>query len=177
MDCKTNIITRKIVMLVLLFTISLCLLPACKSKEQREKEAQASCSISLTELADKIKEKDATLPSMTRADSSMEQGEDYFGYLSGIEYDKVENYCFDYATDGTAEEIAIIQLKDKGDNETCKSSLEEHVHSRKTMYDAYKPEQSATVDKAKIIVRDAYVILIISKDSGAGEKVIEEYIK
>lgn len=71
----------------------------------------------------------------------------------------------------------MILLKDKGDSEACKSSLEEHVHSRKTMYDAYKPEQSATVDKAKIIVKDAYVILLISKDTQAGEKVIEEYIK
>ena len=168
---------KKTIGIIWFIMLSLCLLPACKSKELREKEAQASCSISLTELADKVKEEDATLPSLSRADSSMEQGEDYFAYLSNLDYDKIENYCFDYATDGTAEEIAIIQLRDKADSEACKSSLEEHVHSRKTMYDAYKPEQSATVDKAKIIIKDAYVVLLISKDSDAGEKVIEEYIK
>ncbi len=162
---------------LLLLIFSICLLSGCKSKENREKEAQVSCSISLTELADKIKEKDATLPEMTRAESGMEQGKDYFAYLSSLDYGKIEEYCFDYAANGTAEELAVILLKDKGDSEACKSSLEEHVHSRKTMYDAYKPEQSATVDKAKIIVKDAYVILLISKDTQAGEKVIEEYIK
>lgn len=57
---------------LLLLIFSICLLSGCKSKENREKEAQVSCSISLTELADKIKEKDATLPEMTRAESGME---------------------------------------------------------------------------------------------------------
>lgn len=177
MHCKNVNHIRKNVAVSIIFILCLCLLPACKSKEQREKEAQVSCSIELTQLADKIKEADATLPEMSRAESSMEQGEEYFAYLSNIDYSKVEEYCFDYSADGTAEEIGIIHLKSKEDSEECKESLEAHVHSRKTMYDAYKPEQSAVVDKAQIIVKDAYVILLISKDTKVCEKVIEEYIK
>lgn len=138
----------------------LLLLSACGGPQSGQGTDPIALGKSLTEQAE-------GLPVMSVMSSDDERGEELFPYLSDLDYDKTDGYYFAYAKDGTAEEIAVIRLKDAGDAAEAKASLERHVETRLGMFRVYGPDQAPLVEDARISTAGSLVALVICGDADA----------
>lgn len=111
------------------------------------------------------------LPDMTVVHSGTADGEELFPYLSGMDYGKVSGYYMAYATAGSAEEIAVISLKDSSDAAEARASLEKHLQDRLGIFRVYGPDQAAMLENALISARDGSVALIICSNADEVEGV------
>ena len=112
-------------------------------------------------LGKDLTEQAESLPDMTVVSSETADGEELFPYLSSMDYSKVAGYYLAYASAGTAEEIAVIRVRNAADANEARASLEKHLQDRQGIFRVYNPEQSAMVDKARISVHGDTVALII----------------
>lgn len=127
-------------------------------------------AVSVLDLQDAMLSADATLPEMTKVSSEDEQAELNFTYLCDLSYDLVDSYFYAYATEGTAEEIAVIKLKDKNDAAAMMEALHGHIASRQGTFQEYAPEQVSMTEKAVVTREGSYVALIISSKNGLVQK-------
>lgn len=100
----------------------------------------------------------------------------FAGDISKI-YDmpEVEDYLIYIGSGATAEEIAIITLKNSSDEEDVKASLEKRVEEQKQNFANYVPEEVSRLEKSIIKSNEKYVVLCVSSDNQA-EKIIDKYI-
>ena len=106
----------------------------------------------------------AGLPEMSVVSSGDARGEELFPYLSDLDYAKVEGYYFAYAAGGTAEEIAVVLLKDAADAPELEQSLARHVQSRLGIFQNYDPSQVAMVEDGRMVVSGRLAVLAICAD-------------
>ncbi len=125
-------------------------------------------------LGQSLAEQAQDLPAMSVVTSQDEDGEGLFPYLSDLSYDKVEGYYFAYAAGGTAEEIAVIRVKDSADAAEARASLERHVENRLGIFQVYDPEQVPAVEDARILVDGEMVALLICANSGELERTFRQ---
>ncbi len=116
-------------------------------------------------LGESLTEKAEGLPDMTVVSSETADGADLFQYLSDMDYGKVAGYYMAYASAGSAEEIAVIRLKDSADAAEAKASLERHLENRIGLFRTYDPAQAAMLEKARIAVNGDLAALIICENS------------
>lgn len=109
---------------------------------------------------------DTTLPEMVTRSSEDADAKDSFSFLSDLSYSKVESYFYAYADAGTAEEIAVVKLKNKSDAAAMMESLHDHVEARQGTFEEYDPEQVPLTEDAVIIRDGRYVALIVSGKNG-----------
>lgn len=127
-------------------------------------------AVPIAALQEAMLSADTTLPDMTKVSSEDGQADLNFTYLSDLSYDLVDAYFYAYATQGTAEEMAVIQLKDKNDASAMMKSLHEHVASRQGTFEEYAPEQVALTEKAVVTRKGSYIALIVSSKNGLVQK-------
>lgn len=156
----------------ILFTALLIFLfaAACGSKNNTGDTDQA---ILMPDLQEIMLAADTTLPNMTKISSEDEQAELNFTYLSDLSYDLIDSYFYAYAEDGTAEEIAVILLKDKNDAASMMQSLHEHVTQRQGTFQEYAPEQVSMTENAVVTREGAYIALIICEKNGLVQKAFQ----
>ncbi|MDE6970303.1 MAG: DUF4358 domain-containing protein, partial [Eubacterium sp.] len=118
-------------------------------------------SVSISSLQETMLSADTTLPEMTKVSSEDAQAELNFAYLSDLSYDLVDAYFYAYATEGTAEEIAVIKLKDKNDASAMMKAMHDHIESRQGTFQEYDPEQLGMTEKAVVTREGSYIALII----------------
>ncbi len=118
---------------------------------------------------------DTTLPEMVEKSSQDADAKDNFFFLSDLDYSKVDSYFYAYADAGTAEEIAVIKLKDKSDAAAMMDSLHKHVESRQGTFEEYDPEQVPLTQDAVVTREGRYVALIVSKKNGLVQKKFQEF--
>lgn len=118
---------------------------------------------------------DTTLPEMVTKSSQDAEAKDNFFYLSDLDYGKVEAYCYTFADAGTAEEMAVVKLKDPGDAAALMDSLHKHLESRRGTFSEYDPEQVPLVDSAVVTRQGRYVTLIVSGKSGLAQKEFQKF--
>ncbi|KAI4444982.1 hypothetical protein C823_008004 [Eubacterium plexicaudatum ASF492] len=82
--------------------------------------------------------------------------------MSDLSYDLVDSYFYAYAANGTAEEIAVIKLKDKSDASSMMQSIHDHIETRQGTFQEYDPEQAVMTEKAVVTREGNYIALIIS---------------
>lgn len=121
------------------------------------------------ELGQAMVQAAADLPGMSVVTSADERGEELFPYLSDLDYGKVDGYYFAYAEAGTAEEIAVIRLKDPADAEEAKASLTRHVRDRQGIFEVYDPAQVVLVKQAQVLTSGVMVALVICGEPGPAE--------
>lgn len=109
---------------------------------------------------------DATLPEMAARSSKDDDAKDSFSFLSDLSYSKVEAYFYAYTDAGTAEEVAVVKLKDKSDAAAMMESLNDHVEARQGTFAEYDPEQVPLTENAVVIREGRYVALIVSEKNG-----------
>ncbi len=154
------------VLALLCLSLSLC---ACGGQRSAKLTA-----VSIYDLQKSMLEADDTLPEMLTVNSSAEDGEELFHYLSDLDYSKVAGYFLAYAADGMADEIAVIVTKDPKDAPEAEASLKRHVEGRLELYRNYEPEQVRRAEGAVIFSKDACAVLIISDRPEAARGAFEE---
>ena len=108
------------------------------------------------------------LPEMLCVSSADENADGLFAYLSDLDYEKVEGFFLAYAADGkTANEIAVVCLKDPADLPALKASLNKHIQGRVDLYRSYAPELVDQAGAAELAVRGRYCALIMCADRAA----------
>lgn len=118
---------------------------------------------------------DTTLPEMVIRSSADDDAKDNFFYLSDLDYGKVDAYCYAYADAGTAEEMAVVKLKDKSDAAAMMDSLHQHVQTRQGTFEEYDPEQVPLTESAVVTREGRYVVLIVSKKNGLAQKEFQKF--
>lgn len=129
------------------------------------------------EIAQAMMDVDTTLPEMAERSSQDADGEDSFAYLSSLDYGKVEAYFYACADAGTAEEIAVVKLKDKSDAAALMESLLKHVEARKGSFAQYDPEQVPLTEEAVVTREGRYVALIVSKKNGLAQNEFKRFFQ
>lgn len=120
---------------------------------------------------------DASLPEMLSVTSSVSDAEKLFTYLSDFDYGKVDAYLLSYASGGTADELAVIAVKDEADLQEARDSLEKHRQDRLKLFQTYGPEQAARVEKGVVTTHDRYAILLICDNTDDALAAFTSYIE
>lgn len=118
---------------------------------------------------------DTTLPEMLVRSSGEDGAQDSFFYLSGLDYNKVEAYCYAYADAGTAEEMAVVKLKSAGDAAAMMDTLHDHIEARQGTFREYDPAQVPLTENAVITREGRYVALIVSGKNGLAQKEFRKF--
>ena len=160
---------KKYISCVLLAAM-LTMASACGSNDS---DNNTDTSVSVSQLQEIMLSADSTLPEMTQISSEDEQAELNFTYLSDLSYDLVDSYFYAYASEGTAEEIAVIKLKDKNDAASMMQAMHDHSKSRQGTFQEYDPEQVGMTEKAVVTREGNYIALIISSKNGLIQKAFE----
>ena len=133
--------------------------------------------VNLEALLQAMMEVDTTLPEMVTRSSSEPEAADNFSYLSDLDYGKVEAYFYAFADAGTAEEIAVVKLKDKSDAAAMMESLHKHVEARQGTFEEYDPEQVPLTQDAVVLREGRYVTLIVSRKNGLVQKEFQKFFQ
>jgi len=158
---------RKWAALLLLPAIGCMLMTGCGSSD-------TGSSVSLSDLQTAMLAADEQLPEMTVISGSDENASLNFTSLCDFDYENVEDYFYAYATDGTAPEIAVVEVKDSLDIPELMDDLKEHVEQRKGTMEAYSPDQVTLVENYVLTSQDQYVTLIISPQNGLVQNAFKE---
>ena len=113
---------------------------------------------------------DPTLPEMVIVRGTDKDAELNFTALSDLDYDRVEDYFYAYAKDGSANEIAVVRMKDVNDITPKMDSINQHLKTRRGTMAEYKPEQVELIDKAVVTYEGNDVALIVSEKNGLVQK-------
>ena len=116
------------------------------------------------------------ITSITSNTGDTSEAKNNFSYFSTLDYEKVESYLLSYSSSGTADEIAVIAVKDIADVSEAASTLRSHVDDRLKLFQQYGPNQASRVEKAEIFTKDQYAVLIICEDSGAVKTAFEDFL-
>lgn len=137
---------------------------------------KTSDTVSMYDLRQTMEAADKSLPEMLNASSADENAADQFAYISDLDYDKVDSFFLSYAKEGTADEIAVVAVKDINDIDEVKKSLEAHRQSRRKLLDQYEPEEVKRIDDGLVFAKDQYAVLIICDDASAVKAAFEKAI-
>lgn len=116
-------------------------------------------------LGEKLTAQASGLPDMTVVSSQTSDGEELFPYISNMDYAKTDGYYLSYAAGGSAEEIALIRVKDPASLAEARASLEKHLEDRKGIFRTYDPAQAAMVDSAKIVAEGDTAALFVCENA------------
>lgn len=133
--------------------------------------------VGLESMVQAMMDVDTTLPEMVTRSSGDADAKDNFFYLSDLDYGKVEEYFYAFADAGTAEEIAVVKLKNKSDAAAMMESLHKHVETRQGTFEEYDPEQVPLTQDAVVIREGRYVALIVSRKNGLVQKEFQQFFQ
>ena len=144
---------------ILAMALALCL-AACSG-------SGGGSSVDPVALGESMLAKCENLPDMDTVSSSDEDGPELFQYVSDMDYGKVSGYYLAYASGGSAEEIAVIHVRDSADLAQARASLEAHLDNRLGIFRTYDPSQAAMVEDAKIVAVGDTAALFICANAEA----------
>ena len=153
--------------LVLILGIAMCL-GACQKTTDTGKQ------IDMDQLQTQLLEADTTLPEMTKVTSEEENADLNFSALCDFSYDRVEKYFYLYAEDGTAPEIAVVELKDASDAATLMTDIKEHATNREGTMQSYMPDQVEIVQSYILTFEGPYVLYAVGQQNGMVQKAFEK---
>ena len=76
----------------------------------------------------------------------------------------------------TAEEIFVVRCANENDAKTVKADIEKFVADQRVDMERYQPQEVARLDNAVLTQQGVYVVLCVSADSDAAQKVIKEQL-
>ena len=113
---------------------------------------------------------------LSLVDSSMDDAKELFSNISNIDYDKIGQYFVLYSSNGTSDEIAVVELKDSQDTKKMEESLRKHLESRKQLLKNYAPEQVKNIENAQLFSIGNYAVLVINKNATAVKEAFNKFI-
>ena len=136
----------------------------------------SSDTVSMYDLRTAMEAADDTLGEMLSADSNEEDAEDLFAYISDMDYGKVDKFFVSYSNEGSADEIAVIALKNASDAQEAEKSLKKHVQERINVFSQYAPDQVKKAEKAITFKDGKYAVLIICDKQDEVKKAFTDFI-
>ena len=136
----------------------------------------SSDTVSMYDLRTAMEAADDTLGEMLSADSNEEDAEDLFAYISDMDYGKVDKFFVSYSNEGSADEIAVIALKDASDASAAEKSLKDHVQDRINVFSQYAPEEVKKAENAITFKDGKYAVLIICDKQDEVKKAFTDFI-
>lgn len=152
-----------------------------ESQSVSEDKKEEKAVVELSRIRDAMEQAVLDLPEMTLVDASDEMtAADLFSQLSTLDYEKVDDFFYMTATNQSekksAEELAVIRLKDSYDAADALASVKEHVKSRSLTFENYMPELVPMINRAEMFAYDKYVVLIIAKNQDEVKDVFYDII-
>ncbi len=141
----------------------LCCLTACGGESSETVIEYAD----MKTLAEKMVAADSGFPDMLIVTDADENAQENFASVSQMDYTKIAHYLIAYSSEGKADEVVVIAVKDKNEVLAAKSALDTHVITRRKMYRTYDPSQEPRVAAANVFVSGYYAVLIISDRADA----------
>ena len=142
----------------LLLALLLLLLPACGA---------GNADVDMTALQESMADAAPSLPQMLSVTDADENAGELFSYLSDMDYGKVSRFFLLYAASGDADEIAVIEVKNRADAADAEQSLRAHLVNRARLYEQYRPDQLQRVEQAEVFVRGRWAVLIVCDEAAA----------
>lgn len=161
--------------LVLTLLLVLCL-PAALAGCGESSGDGAGVQADMEALQQAMVAADPSLPDLRSLTSADPGAEDNFPYLSDFPYEKVAGFLLSFSTTGTADEIAVIQVKDPADAAEARESLERHRQERLKLFQTYGPTEAARVEKGQVIKDGLYALLIICDDVDGVKDAFDSYL-
>ena len=140
----------------------LCCLTACGGSSSKVIEYA-----DMKALAEKMVAADSSFPDMLIATDADENAQANFASVSQMDYTRVAHYLIAYSSEGKADEIVVIAMKDKNEVLAAKTALDTHMMTRKNMYRTYDPSQEPRVAAAEIFMKGYYAVMIVSDHADA----------
>ena len=145
---------------------------ATKEDAASDDSASESVDVDVKEAADNILNGGDFKDTLATVDNSMA-----LTRLYGLDQAIVEDAAFYTNSNATAEEIAVIKVKDAADIETVKAAYETRIADQKEACKDYLPDEMTKLEDAVIYTNGNYAILCVSNDSSKIETIIEEMFK
>ena len=164
-------------MMTLALAGTLC---ACKGDTDTYKEPEAGseadstvdAEINVQELADRLLENVPFKDKLETMDEAIVTER-----LYGLEADRLESIAFYGSTGASAEEIAVIKVKDEAYTEAVKEALNTRVSEQKEACRDYLPDEVTKLEKAVIVSSGSYVAFCVSEDNKKASEIIEDALK
>ncbi len=139
--------------------LTLLSLTACNSVVN----AKAS-NLTTSELLDSMLKSASSLPDMTRIDSNNDdEAEGKFAIICDFDYSKVDSYSFTYSSEGKANEICVVKLKDEDDTNELINSFKKRIKTRTNLYKTYNPTEEKIASNGLVFSKQRFVSLVISQ--------------
>lgn len=97
--------------------------------------------------------------------------------LYGLDETQIESCSFYTNSNATAEEIAVIKTNSPEYVETVETAFKTRVENQKAACKDYLPDEMPKLDSAVIYINGNYVVLCVSNDNTAAEKLIGDLFK
>jgi len=159
---------KKVISVLSALLICACLC-SCSAKSEN--------AVSLYDLKNVMAAATDRFSDMTYASSEDSNPESVFANVSDMSYSKVDSFCVYYATNGTgnADEIAIIQVKNKNDLTDARKSLEAHLEKRKSLYSTYDKSQLKKLEGARVVTGGNCAALIVGDEADKIASAFNDY--
>ena len=171
---------KKKIALALTLVICMAGLAACGDKKDdkksdntktesttQEEQKDFECS----ELADKLKA-EGSFTDLQALDSKIAVER-----LYGLDPEQIEASAFYSNSNATAEEVAVIKVKDESYASTVKKAFEDRVAEQTASFKDYNAAEVPKLEDAVIKTSGKYVVLVVSGDSAKAKDIISGYIK
>ena len=166
--------------LALVFTLVICMagLAACgdkkddSSKDTKTESTTAAVQedFSVSELADKLKA-EGSFTDLAPLDSKIGER------LYDLDAEQIEADAYYSNSNATAEDVAVIKVKDESYTATVKKAIEDRVAEQKESFKDYNAAEVPKLEDAVIKVSGKYVVFVVSGDSAKAKDIIANYIK
>ncbi len=153
---------------------------ACGGSDDKKTEAKktetttaaaANTANNAADVANAIKNGGEFKDSLEELDSDMALSKIY-----ELEDVSVDDSFFYTNTNSTAEEIAVVRLKDDADADKVKAAFQQRVADQKEACEDYLPDEITKLDNALITKSGNYMILVISCDSDKANAAINSVL-
>ena len=148
--------------IALLLAAALCALAGCGAQDGGGHDPSA--------LGEAMYAAAEGLPAMAVVENDAE----LFRYVSDLDYGLVEGYYLAYAEGGSAEELAVITVKDAADVKDARASLERHLADRLGLFRVYDPDEASAIESASIAVDGDTVALAVCDNAEAVTALIKQ---
>lgn len=121
------------------------------------------------EIYDAVTSAMKDMPEMTVVDEKSEDAEELYSFFSDAEYDKIKGYVFAYSTEGYADEVIVVEVKDSDDVSELKEDLQQRLETRKGTFATYNTDEGTKFQGATVLAKDNYVVLLIGNQAQNGK--------
>ncbi len=77
----------------------------------------------------------------------------------------------------SAEEIVVFEMKSEEECKKAKEDLDKYVESRIKSFENYIPEEVPKLEKAFVFAKDKFAALVIAKEKGMAEEILEGFVR